>query len=84
MDMADVVGEEFLLKDWFKEKLLPILYLLIVVVSVVFFIFGILWYFLCSAIYLLIGMLIASAFEKSLGAGQIFKIAVYSKVPVSI
>lgn len=81
-DMAGVVGEEFVLKDWFKEKLLPILYILIVIVFVVFFIFGILWYFFCSAIYLLIGMLIASAFGKSLRAGQIFKIAVYSKVPV--
>lgn len=80
-DMADV-GEELVIKDWLKENLLPILYVFIVIVFLVFFIFRVLWYFLCSAIYLLIGMLIASAFGKRLQAGQIFKIAVYSKVPV--
>lgn len=80
-DMADV-GEELVIKDWLKENLLPILYVFIVIVFIVFFIFRVLWYFLCSAIYLLIGMLIASAFGKRLQAGQIFKIAVYSKVPV--
>lgn len=80
-DIADV-GEEFVVKDWFKENLLPVLYVFIVIVFVVFFIFRVLWYFLCSAIYLLIGMLIASVFGKRLQAGQIFKIAVYSKVPV--
>lgn len=80
-DIADV-GEELVIKDWFKENLLPVLYVIIVIVFVVFFIFRVLWYFLCSAIYLLVGMLIASAFGKRLQAGQIFKIAVYSKVPV--
>lgn len=80
-DIADV-GEELVIKDWLKENLLPVLYVFIVIVFVVFFIFRVPWYFLCSAIYLLIGMLIASAFGKRLQAGQIFKIAVYSKVPV--
>lgn len=78
------VGEELVMKDWFKENLMPVLYVIIIIVFVVFFIFSVLWYFLCSAIYLLFGMLIANAYGKSLRAGQIFKIAVYSKVPVYI
>lgn len=78
------VGEELVIKDWFKENLLPLLYVFIIIVFVIFFIFSVLWYFLCSAIYLLFGMLIANAFGKTLRAGQIFRIAVYSKVPVYI
>lgn len=79
---ADVVGqgEEFLIKD----ALRVILYMAVALVALIFFICGVLWYFLCSAILLVIGLIAAQLLKRDLSAGQLFRIAVYSRVLVYV
>lgn len=75
--LADLVGEgEIVLKDVVR----PFLFLAIAIIFVIYYIGSASWYFLCSAVLLLIGLIYAQAFKRRLGAGAIFRIAVYSKV----
>ena len=79
---ADVVGygEEIRV----KEVVRVILYIAVALVTVIFFVCGVLWYFLCSAVLLVIGLIIAQMFKRDLSAGQVFRIAVYSRVLVYV
>ena len=77
----ELVGSgELVLKDWYENTVEPILWICIVVGYVFFYIFRTLWYFLCAAIYLLIAMIAAQIFKKKRTAGDLFRVAVYSKV----
>ncbi|MDE6016789.1 MAG: DUF1189 domain-containing protein [Acetatifactor sp.] len=71
-------------KDWIINSLMPVMWVCLAVIFVIFFVFRTLWYFLCAAIYLLIAMLIALVFQKKLSAGDLFRAAVYSRVPMFV
>lgn len=75
---ADVVGygEEIAIKD--LEKVL--LCIAVAIMSMIFYVGSAIWYFLSSAILLVIGLILAQLFGRRLNAGQIFRIAVYSRV----
>lgn len=75
---ANIVGygEEIRIKDVAKT----FLYIGIAIIFMVFYIGNTIWYFLSSAILLLIGLILAQLFRRRLKAGQIFRIAVYSRV----
>lgn len=79
--MAD--GFEFN-KDWIVNSLMPVLWVFLVIGFVIFFVCRTLWYFLCAAIYLLIAMLIALICQKRASAGDLFRVAVYSRVPMFV
>lgn len=71
-----VYGEEIVIKD----IVMPFLIIVIALVFVFFFVGSALWYFLCSAILLVVGLILAQIFKNNLGAGQLYRIAVYSRV----
>lgn len=77
---ADIVGrgEQLVAKDWFEGILRDFIWVFGVVLFVIY-VLRVLWYFLCSAVCLIIGMIIAQMYGKWLQTGQIFRIAVYSK-----
>lgn len=78
---ADVVGygEEFIVKD----ALAGILYIAVFFTAIVFYVCGVCWYFLCSAILIVAGLIAEQMFfKRDFRVGQLFRIAVYSKVPV--
>ena len=67
-------------KKWMVESLASIIMVVIIVGYVLFFVGRIFWYFLCAAVYLLFALLIASIMKKRQSAGELFRVAVYSKV----
>lgn len=71
-------------KEWIVNSLMPIIWVFIAICFAVFFVFRTFWYFLCAAIYLLIAMLIALVFQKKASAGDLFRAAVYAKVPMFV
>lgn len=80
LDFADFGSELEISRDWIIEQLIPIIMVVIVIGYICFFIGRICWYFLCAAIYMLFGMLIASVMKKQLSAGALYRTAVYAKV----
>lgn len=67
-------------RDWFVDTMMPLAMIGIILGYIIFFVGRVLWYFLCAAVYLLIAMIIASIMKKQQPAGELFRIAVYSKV----
>jgi len=80
LDFSDL-GDSFALsREWIATKLAPFVTVVIILAYIVFFLWRILWYFLCAAVYLLFAMLIASVMKKQVPEGALFKTAVYAKV----
>ena len=79
LPFEDIKGMDFD-REWLAETLMPMIWLFVAIGYVFFFVGRIFWYFLCAAIYMLIGMLIALCFNKQISAGNLFRAAVYSKV----
>lgn len=75
-------GEKFIFKDWLKEELLPVMRVSVVILAVIYFGLRVIWYFLSAAVYLLGGMVIAQIMGRKLPTEQLFRIAVYAKVPM--
>ncbi len=67
-------------KSWIIDTFVPIIWLCMLIGMLVFFVFRTLWYFACAAMYLLVGLVIASIMRKNVSAGNLFKTAVYAKV----
>lgn len=67
-------------RDWLADTMMPLAMIGIILGYIIFFVGRVLWYFLCAAVYLLIAMIIASILKKQQPAGELFRIAVYSKV----
>lgn len=80
LDFSDL-GDSFALsREWIATKMAPFIMVIIIVLYTVFFLWRILWYFLCAAVYLLFGMLIASVMNKRVPTEALFRTAVYAKV----
>lgn len=71
-------------KEWIINTLMPVIWVFIAIGFVFFFVFRTLWYFVCAAVYLLIAMLISLVFQKKASAGDLFRAAVYAKVPMFV
>lgn len=67
-------------KDWAINELVPIIWVCVCVGFVFYFIGSALWYFLCAAAYLLIGLIICSVMNKTVPAGTLYRTAIYAKV----
>ncbi len=67
-------------RDRMVESLASIIMVVIIVGYVFFFVGRVFWYFLCAAVYLLFALLINSIAKKEQSAGELFRVAVYSKV----
>lgn len=67
-------------RDMIVDTLVPMIMVFIVVGYIIFFVGRVLWYFLCAAIYLVFGLIIASVMKKQVSAGALYRAAVYSKV----
>lgn len=79
-DFSNLGSDVEISKDWIVDTLMPIMMVLLTLGYVIFFVGRVFWYFLCAAIYLLLAMLIASCMKKQLSSGELFRVAVYSKV----
>lgn len=71
-------------KEWIVDTLMPVLWVFMAIGFVFFFVFRTLWYFACAAVYLLIALLISLVFQKKASAGDLFRTAVYAKVPMFV
>ena len=60
--------------------LMPFIMVFLCVAYIVYFLWRVLWYFLCAAVYLLFAMLIASVLKKQVPGEALFRTAVYAKV----
>ncbi len=80
LDFSDL-GDHFeLSREWIATELAPFIMVIIIVAYIVYFLWRILWYFLCAAVYLLFAMIIASVMNKQVPGEALFRIAVYAKV----
>ncbi len=71
-------------KEWIVNFLMPVIWVFLAMFFVLFFVFRSFWYFVCAAVYLLIAMLIALICQKKVSAGDLFRVAVYAKVPMFV
>lgn len=71
-------------RTWIVTKLIPIILIIVAIAYIFVFVGKALWYFLCAAIYLLFAMLIASIMKKGQETGDLFRMAVYAKVPMFV
>lgn len=67
-------------REWLVDTFVPIMMVVIAVGYLLFFVGRVFWYFLCAAVYLVIGLIIAACAKKQVSAGALFRTAVYSKV----
>lgn len=67
-------------KERTVDAIMPVLRGLLILMYLCTFVGRVLVYFLFSAVYMLIGMLIASGMKKRIEAGALFRTAVYAKV----
>lgn len=67
-------------KEWLINTLMPVVWVFVIVGYVFYFVGRVFWYFFCAAIYLLIGLIIASVMNKKVSGGALYRAAVYSKV----
>lgn len=80
LDFSDL-GDSFTFsREWVATELAPFVRVIIIVAYMIYFLWRILWYFLCAAVYLLFGMIIASVMHKNVAGDLLFRAAVYSKV----
>lgn len=80
LDFSDLGSSFTLSREWIATGLAPFVMVIIVVAYIVFFLWRILWYFLCAAVYLLFAMLIATVMHKQVPGEVLFRTAVYAKV----
>ncbi|MCM1217667.1 MAG: DUF1189 family protein [Lachnospiraceae bacterium] len=80
LDFGDLGNDMDINRDWIVDTLMPFVTSLFFVGYIIFFLGRILWYFLCAAVYLLFGLVIASILHKQVSTGALFKTAVYAKV----
>lgn len=67
-------------RDWIVSTLMPLIILVLIIAYIFIFVGMGLGYFLFAAVYLLFAMLISSIMKKNLETGELFRVAVYSKV----
>lgn len=80
LDFSDL-GDSFeISREWIATKLAPFIMVVLVLGYIVFFLWRVLWYFLCAAVYLLFAMLIASVMNRHVPGEALFRTAVYAKV----
>ncbi|MCI9395552.1 MAG: DUF1189 family protein [Lachnospiraceae bacterium] len=80
LDFSDL-GDSFeISREWIATKLMPFIMVFLCVAYIVYFLWRVLWYFLCAAVYLLFAMLIASVLKKQVPGEALFRTAVYAKV----
>ena len=80
LDFKDLGNSLEISRSWIVTKMVPFLLVVVAIAYVFFFVGRVLWYFLCAAIYMLIGMAVAAIVSKHIETGELFRIAVYSKV----
>ena len=80
LDYSDLGSSFALSREWIATKLAPFIKMVIFLLYIVYFLWRILWYFLCAAVYMLFAMIIASAMHKQVPGEALFKTAVYAKV----
>lgn len=71
LNFRDLSGLE-ISRSWIVTKMVPFLMVVIAIAFVFFFVGRVLWYFLCAAIYMLIGMAIAAIASKHVETGALF------------
>lgn len=64
------------------EKLMPLLWVVFGIISLIFFVGRTFWYFGCASLYFLAALLITILFRQKIPAGTLFRVAVYAKVPM--
>lgn len=79
-DFKDFGNSLEISRSWIVTKLVPFILVVVAIAYVFFFVGRVLWYFFCAAIYMLIGMAVAAIVSKHIETGELFRIAVYSKV----
>lgn len=67
-------------RDWIVSTLMPLVILVLIMAYIFIFVGMGLGYFLFAAVYLLFAMFISFIMKKNLGTGELFRVAVYSKV----
>lgn len=80
LDFSDLGSSFALSREWIATELVPFMRVVIFLLYIVYFLWRILWYFLCAAVYMLFAMIIASVMNKQVPAEALFKTAVYAKV----
>ncbi len=80
LDYSDLGSSFALSREWIATELLPFVKVVIFLLYIVYFLWRILWYFLCAAVYLLFAMIIAAVMNKQIPGEVLFRTAVYSKV----
>ena len=80
LDFSDLGNSFELSREWIATSLAPIITGVIIGAYIIYFLWRILWYFLCAAVYLLFAMLIASVMSKQVPGEALFRTAVYAKV----
>ncbi len=80
LNFKDLGNSMEISRTWIVTKLVPLILVILAIVYVFIFVGRVLWYFACAALYLLLGMLMASIMKKQVEAGALFRVAVYSKV----
>lgn len=64
------------------KKLMPLLWVVIGIMFLIYFVGRTFWYFGCAALYFLAALLITSLFRRKIPAGTLFRVAIYAKVPM--
>lgn len=67
-------------RDWIVSTLMPFIVFALIIAYIIIFVGLGLGYFMFAAIYFLFAMLIASIMKKQTETGELFRVAVYSKV----
>ena len=74
-------GDDIFSNEDIEQRAYPIVYVMFFCTAIIVCVGKVCWYFICSAIYLLIGMLIAKIMGKKISNVNTFKAAVYAKIP---
>lgn len=74
-------GDDIFSNEDIEQRAYPIVYIMYFCAAFIVCVGKVCWYFICSAIYLLIGMLLAKIFGKKVSNVHIFKAAVFAKIP---
>lgn len=80
MDYRSLGTELEISKDWIVETFVPLMMVMTALMYLIFYVGRTLWYFFSALLYFLCGMLIAQILHKNQPSGDLFKVAVYSKV----
>lgn len=80
LDYSDLGSGFALSREWIATKLAPFIKVVIFLLYIVYFLWRILWYFLCAAVYMLFAMLIASVMNRQVPGEALYRTAVYAKV----